>query len=168
MDYLTTLKIARNQFILSLHVRNIHSFGIGKMDCSLLEVYLGPYPIDISGVDFSQAAWSMEKISTQNLAISLDSLLEVSISNRLQHPDCKIKDFCCFVRCLRNASAHDPYFPVWDLRSENYRRKFYIDEVSDWIVDLTHCNKQPVEESQYRYASGLLKLVEIGRSILPH
>lgn len=160
IDEVDGLISAKEQFILSLHTSAIFRGGIGEMSMNIVSFSLGPYPIDTDGIDFISASWSAEKIATQNLAIALDSCLEAKLGkDRLKEGN----DIIVFIRCLRNAFSHNPYKPKWELTNSNYRRSFKI--IKDWEVDLTNRHDTEVEEWDYRYASGLLLLVNI---ILDH
>ena len=160
-----TLEIAKEQFILSLHVRAVCSGPGGTLDSRLIGVSLGPYPMTgLDSIDRDRAAWSSELISTQHLAISLDTALEKTFAaNRLTDSSLH-RDYFTFVRCLRNAFAHNPYEPKWELRDEKYRRRLHLEE--SWDLDLTDCNGKDVDPQQYRYASGLLRLVDRGIALL--
>ena len=152
------LDAASDQLILSLQIRAVFN-GFGRFERPLVGVSLGPYEINMEDADLPNGAWSMEVISTQHLAITLDTYLEKNIPNRLNAG--QYLDYCCFVRCLRNAFAHDPYNPIWELRDEKYRRHYSMDE--DWNIDLTDRNGTKVLSDDYCYASGLLELARRGK-----
>lgn len=163
MDYFDALLAAKAQFILSQHTTLAYRFGVGQIDIDIAAVYLGPYTIDLTDVDLIRGAWSAEKIATQNLAVSLDTYLEASLGNqRLKEGDSI--GFCTYVRCLRNAFAHNPYSPKWVLRDEKYRKCLYVSK--GWCCNLKDRHETPVLESDYRYASGLLYLVQAGIKIV--
>jgi len=163
MNPLDTLMAARAQFVLSQYTTLAYCFGLQGIDIDIKAVYLGPYSIDIKDTDLIRGAWSAEKIATQNLAVSLDSYLEASLGNkRLRDED--IFDFCKYVRCLRNAFAHNPYSPKWVLTDKRYRRCMYV--LKGWCSNLRDRHETPVLESDYRYASGLLHLVQTGINIV--
>ncbi len=103
------------------------------------------------------------KLATQNLAISLDTYLEVSLGNqRLKEGE--HVDYCQYVRCLRNAFAHNPYSPKWVLKDTKYRKFFHV--TNEWTCCLKDRHNTDVIESDYRYASGLLHLVKTGIEIV--
>ncbi len=155
-----SLKIAKEALILSIELSGIFSAGAGKFESSLHEVALGPYSLGFENrhkINRDRAAWSIEIISTQNLIITLDTVLEQHFPNRLKD------DYFCFVRCLRNAFAHNPYYPIWELRDKRYRRRYKLpDDKFEWTIDLTNAHQSKVKQSQYRHASGLILLVNIG------
>ena len=131
-------------------------------DCA---VSLGPYKIEgLDSIDRDRAAWSLEVVSTQHLAITLDTALENIFSKMRHNVETPDKDYFTFVRCLRNAFAHDPYEPTWDLSNSNYRRQLTIEDT--WIVDLSDSHNSPVVPQSYRYASGLLRLVDRGVALM--
>lgn len=167
MNHLHSLKIAREQFILSLFIRGVFSGGGGTFESNLVFVSLGPWSIggdELDKIDKDAAAWGLERISTQNLMISLDTALEKSVPDRLQSPHLQSRDYFCFVRCLRNAFAHNPYQPAWDLRSTGYRRNYTLP--GSWTIDLTDRDTTRVEDSDYRHAGGLIHLLDHGVEIL--
>jgi len=157
IDEVDGLISAKEQFILALHTRSIFNGGIGEMSMNLVAVSLGPYKIDLDGIDFASAAWSAEKIATQNLAIALDSCLEVKCGRKRLEKTNDMHDKYVFIRCLRNAFSHNPYRPKWELKNGAYKRNYKIFE--DWEVDLADRHSTEVEEWDYRFASGLLLLV---------
>lgn len=165
MNYIKSLEVAKEQFILSLYVRSICSGHAGVLESKLISTSLGPYHIDVlEDIDRDRAAWSLELISTQQLAVSLDTALGKGFGDSWRKKQNEDTDYFTFVRCLRNAFAHNPYNPKWELRDPGYRRLLSLED--DWGVDLTHCHEKSVEPQQYRYASGLLRLVERGIDML--
>jgi hypothetical protein len=154
--------------VLSILIRGVLSAGAGSFETNLVAVALGSWSLgteEIRGLNSDRAAWGLERIATQNLALTLDAALEDRVPNRLKHPDPCTRDFFCFVRCLRNAFAHDPYHPTWDLRSEAlYRRELRV--LDNWVVDLTARNGTDVKQEDYRYAGGLLRLCDRGRDLI--
>lgn len=163
MDRLASLEIARDQLILSILVRGVFSAGAGSFETRIVGISKGPWSIgeeEINAVDKPRAAWGLEMIATQNLAVALDSALEDSVTNRLTHPASDLCEYFCFVRCLRNSFAHDPYDPTWELKNENYRRIYRLP--NSWDVDLTSRNGTRVNAEDYRYAGGLIRLLEFG------
>jgi hypothetical protein len=118
LNRVNTLDLARDQLVLALLVRSVCSGGAGRLETSVVVISKGPWFIgerEISGLDRDRAAWGLEMIAAQNLAIALDTALELKIPNRLEHDDNATRDYCCFVRCLRNAFTHAPYRPRWVL-----------------------------------------------------
>lgn len=154
------LELARDQLILSLHVRGVCSAGAGEIESGLVAVSLGPWPIELEAIDQDRAAWGLERVATQNLAVALDSALEDAFPAWRSIARGSDLDYFCFVRCLRNAFAHDPYEPHWVLRDAAYRRRYSL--IDAWEVDLTDRHGTPVHERDYRYASGLIRLLDIG------
>jgi hypothetical protein len=165
MNYAETLTFAKEQFILSLHVRCVCSGPGGILDSRLISVSLGPYEIRcLDSIDRDRAAWSLELISTQHLVISLDAALENGFQKqRLKEPSDN-KDYFSFVRCLRNAFSHNPYFPRWELNDDEYKRSHKIEE--SWEMDLSDRHGKAVEPNQYRHASGLIRLTDRGIKLL--
>jgi hypothetical protein len=169
MNYVESLRVARDQFILSIFIRGVFSGGAGSFESRLDFICLGPWSVgedEFDKIDKNVAAWGLERISTQNLMISLDTALENSVPNRLQTHDHLTRDYYCFVRCLRNAFAHNPYKPKWNLKSAGYRRKYSLP--GSWTVDLTNRDTTLVEDSDYRHAGGLIHLLDLGVEILRH
>lgn len=167
MKRVDTLDLARDQLVLSILIRGVFSGRAGTFQTSLAGVSKGPWSFgteEIESLDKDRAAWGLEMIATQNLAIALDTALEIKIPNRLRYPEPRARDYFCFVRCLRNAFAHDPYRPRWDLRIVSYRKEFHLP--GEWTVDLSERNGTDVEPADYRYAGGLVRLCDAGKSLL--
>jgi hypothetical protein len=160
-DDIDTLHIAKEQFILSLKVRAVYN-GCGNLECNLAAVALGPWSIgkkELNKIDHVRASWALERVSTQNLAITLDSLLQKHKKEISKIPEGYLE----YVRCLRNAFAHDPFMPKWELKDKQYRRKFRFCELE---FDLRKKHNVFVEPNDYFHAGGLIKLVDIGLELL--
>ncbi len=57
MDPFDALIAANDQFILFQYTTLAYRFGLGQIEINLTAVYLGPYPIDLNGVDLIRGAW---------------------------------------------------------------------------------------------------------------
>jgi hypothetical protein len=168
MDDFESLELARETFYLSLIVRATCSGGVGTLDASrLFAISLGPWSIgrqELDGIDRDRAAWGLETLATQNLAIALDSALERVIPLRLSDTATQDRDYFCFVRCLRNAFAHAPLSPTWVLSNPEYRRRYSLPR--EWEVDLTLRHGSRVVPADYRHAGGLVLLADHGIALM--
>ncbi|PIW61097.1 MAG: hypothetical protein COW13_03565, partial [Candidatus Omnitrophica bacterium CG12_big_fil_rev_8_21_14_0_65_50_5] len=98
-----------------------------------------------------------------NLAVSLDSLIQKNKDRVKEREKEELKDYFDYVRCLRNAFAHNPFIPKWELKNKKYRRKY---KVFDLEFDLTEKHGVLVKPEQYLYAGGLIRLVDIGLNLM--
>jgi len=167
-DYYTeidTLQMTKEQFLLSIKVRAVYN-GAGNLDCKLSAAALGPWSVgekELKEFDHVRASWSLERISTQNLAVSLDSLIQKNKDRFKGWEKTELEDYFEYVRCLRNSFAHNPFIPKWELKDEKYRRKY---KFFDFEFDLTDKHGVLVKPEQYLYAGGLIRLVDIGLDLM--
>jgi len=165
IDRIKSLAIAKEQLVLSLHIRGICETS-DPLPSRLVFISLGPWNNipHLDDIDRRRAAWGLERISTQNLAIALDSALKESFPDGMDSEIEELRSYFRFVRCLRNAFAHDPYSPVWVLTGPYYARVYSLPE--GWQVDLTQRHNIPVQDSDYRHASGLIRLLDFGKKMI--
>ncbi len=57
----------------------------------------------------------LEQSATYLMIVQLNSVLEDAIENRLRHPNKDIRDASQIIRLIRNAFAHDPFEPTWEI-----------------------------------------------------
>jgi len=158
MKRIDTINLAKEQLILSLIVRAVCSGMVGTLESPLYSVSLGPWTPsreEMDGIDRDRAAWGLEKLATQNLAVALDAALK-RVPQEL--------DLCRFVRCLRNAFAHDPYKPTWVLRDPGCRRCY--EPLEGWKIDLTERDGTEVQPGDYMHAGGLVRICDAGIGLL--
>jgi hypothetical protein len=162
-EILKSIAMSKELALFALDIRAICQFNPEALKSGLVHVSLGPYNIrneDRENIEKDRAAWSMEHLATQHLMVTLDSAFETVFKDDDRLTLNSSSDYFIFIRCLRNAFAHNPFYPKWVLKNPAYQRKMKI--VDDWEIDLTNRNNTPVEQEDYRYLSGLLLLADSG------
>ncbi len=162
MKYETkALKYARDQFVLAVHIRAKIEMQ-GWISSDLVGVSLGKYEIpSLHEIQQDHAAWSLEMISTNNLAIALNVAIEKELEDKVIKSN---DDVFLFIKCLRNAFAHNPYDPKWHLTDTRYRKQYVIED--GWRIDLTSLHGTDVSPQQYHHASGLLRITDLALNLL--
>lgn len=110
-------------------------------------------------------AQMLEFIGTYMLALQLNEILEKEWgSARLQSPDSEILSISQVVRLIRNAFAHAPLYPIWDISKSAQDQEFNIPTILTLRTHNLHGVK--VERRHYGGPLALLKLIQYVRTKL--
>jgi hypothetical protein len=90
------------------------------------------------------------------ITMQLDSILQSEISNRFDHPNPAIRNASWIARLNRNAFAHDPLQPTWQLYPECEKKIFEVEKIVALNTDGLH--GKPVRRIDYDGPLALLRL----------
>jgi hypothetical protein len=100
--------------------------------------------------------------ATYLLAVQLDKFLDKVVSQALRESDQELASAWRISHLIRNAFAHDPLAPTWDIK-QNLRNQLF--RVRDIIsLDTTELHGKPVLRHHYGGPLALLRLVQYIRS----
>lgn len=150
-DHIQLLKMAEQQFRLACTVHfALHTDGL-SLDAPIVFTF-GRHQTDYKefGLRFDQAEYaasSLEYVSTFVMAATIAEAFKDCVPNARDHPDRSIADAFKIVRMLRNAFAHGPLRPVWDIRPEWRNRSFTVPNVIS--LDTTALNAKVFDWDHY-------------------
>jgi len=121
--------------------------------------------LELTASEEKTGARMLEFIGTYMIALQLNKVLEDEWgNNRLHSKDKEIQNISQVVRLIRNAFAHDPLNPVWDI-SKSARNKEY--EIPNILTLKTHdLHGKRVDRNDYSGPLALLRLIQRVNNIL--
>jgi hypothetical protein len=113
----------------------------------------------LNGEEEELAIALLHHVATYLLANQIDSYLGICRKDRFTDKDKNIRDAACIARLIRNAFAHNPFNPQWQIRMEQCKDK--VLNVSD-IIKLNTYNLDGKAVNRYDYGGplALLRLSE--------
>lgn len=165
---LRSLVTAENQYKLALMVAG-HVHIEGSFDSKCAAFSFGPYLIGkddlrLDEEEQARAAAALEVSAVKVLAIAVDTALEHVFPDRFTHADRAIADTAIIARAIRNAFAHDPICPRWELRNPRHAGRFEIPGVI--ILDTTGKDGHEVLWQDYGGPLALLCLLQHARLLI--
>ncbi len=101
------------------------------------------------------------------MVIQIDTALEKCFGgDRFSHPDKDIKSASCIARLIRNAFAHDPFHPVWLIRSPWMKNQIFRVDKIDVELNTNDLEGKNVKRSHYGGPLALLQLSRFVRELL--
>ena len=100
------------------------------------------------------------------LVVQIDTVLErVFGKNRFTHNDGDIQSAASIARLIRNAFAHNPFYPIWIINKQMRNKMFRINRIN---VELNTSNleNKVVKRSHYGGPLAILELSRFVRSLL--
>jgi len=166
--YLDILETAERQYKLSiaLNLQAGYTCGIEKknlFDYNINSIY-GKYGLTENELFLTPehekiATSTLLHCSTYIICLQIDRYTEKFVPNRFSHGDMDLRNACLIARILRNAFAHDPLNPIWEIRMPEAKSKLL--SVKDIItVDTTNLDGQRVKRSHYGWPHAILKMSE--------
>jgi len=136
---------------------SVYTYGQHTVDHSEFE-------LSADQEDFASSA--LLHCATYLMAVQLDTALDTAVgTKRFQHRDVSIQAASCIVRSIRNAFAHDPFNPVWDIRQPDCQDRVF--EIADVIrLDTTGLSGKKVAWQHYGGPLALFRLSQHIRSKL--
>lgn len=115
--------------------------------------------LKLNKADEQRGANALEHVGIFMMALQLNKVLEDEWGrNRLQSNDRNIRNTSQVVRLIRNAFAHDPFMPVWDISKSAKDKEFEIPEI---LILKTHgLHGKQVKSEDYGGQLALLRLVD--------
>jgi|ERR1041385_7348741 hypothetical protein len=159
--YDALLTETENQFKLSLAVNALcvssetnafdylSEFSYGRHLATEEELRLDPDDEKVS-------ASALEHCATYVMALQLDNVLKNVIEDRFKHADPDIKSAAWISRLIRNAFAHNPLHPEWQIYSECDKRVYAVKDII--TLSTTGLNGKYVEKMHYGGPLALLRL----------
>jgi hypothetical protein len=139
--YLRSLDIAAMQFKLALQVAaGAHGAGLSQrlVAFSYGRFSLGEEDLKLSFEDAAMASTSLQRVASCALAIATDTALERTIPDRFNSAHAEIVLAARIARILRNAFAHDPFFPRWSCTNPNHLGQFNVPNVISIDTSIVH------------------------------
>lgn len=106
----------------------------------------------------------LEHSATYLMVVQLNSVLGEAIPNRLQHPDKDIRDASQIIRLIRNAFAHDPFEPTWEIKPCWDNQIFEVKGIIS--LNTTELNGEKVKKKDYGGPIALLHLSQFIKELL--
>jgi hypothetical protein len=94
----------------------------------------------------------LHHVATYLLANQIDTYLGICQKDRFTDKNPNIRDAACIARLIRNAFAHNPFMPQWQIRMDKCKDR--VLNVSD-IIELNTNNLDGKEVSRYDYGGPL-------------
>lgn len=63
------------------------------------------------------------------MAVQMDKVLQDNINDRFNHANPNIKNASHIIRLIRNAYAHNPLLPIWDIKNEMKNKIFIVENI---------------------------------------
>jgi hypothetical protein len=153
--YLHSIDIAAAQFKLSVHVAGATHGGYLPQKCIGMTyggLTMGKDDLFLAEDEAQSASTALQHCAIFLLAVAVDTALEQVFSDRFAG---EAKTEAIIARVLRNAFAHDPFFPRWQLSNRNHIGQFEIPNVMK--VDTSNLDGQPVDWQDYGGPLALLR-----------
>lgn len=116
----------------------------------------------LNGEEEELAIGLLHHVATYLLANQIDSYLQNCLKDRFTDKNKNIRDAACIARLIRNAFAHDPFMPQWEIRMPQCKDK--VLNVSDIIeLDTSNLDSKAVDRYDYGGPLALLRLSEYVR-----
>lgn len=107
----------------------------------------------------------LEHIGTYIMIQQLNKVLEDEYGfSRLQSNDIEIINLSQIVRLIRNAFAHDPFNPVWDISKSAENQEYQISGILS--INTSNLHGKRLKREDYGGPIALLKLLEYAIDIL--
>jgi hypothetical protein len=100
-------------------------------------------------------------VATYTLANQIDTCLQNCFKNRFEHKDKNIRNAAWIVRLIRNAFAHNPFYPKWKIYAECENKVFSVKNIIK--LDTTSLDDKFVDRYNYGGPLALLRLSEFIR-----
>ncbi|MBU4076179.1 MAG: hypothetical protein KKI06_05670 [Euryarchaeota archaeon] len=126
---------------------------------SFLQHVVNKQDLELTKPEEKIGARILEFVATYIMILQLNKVLEDEWGkNRLQSEDKEIQNISQVVRLIRNAFAHDPLKPVWDISKSTMNMEF---EITNILTLRTH-NLHGKKLDRYDYGGplALLRLIQ--------
>lgn len=163
--YIQSLDIAAMQFKLAVQVSAFPGAVLQPMvGMQYGGLSIGKQDLELSADDTALAQSALKHTATFMLALAVDTALECMIPNRFNSTNPDIVVAARIARILRNAFAHDPFFPRWNCTNSNHLGQFSIRDVI--AIDTTGINGQEVDWRHYGGPLALLRFLRHCQALL--
>jgi hypothetical protein len=111
------------------------------------------------------AAQALEHCATYLMAVQMDKALQDLVPNRFQHADEEILSASCIVRLIRNAFAHNPFAPKWQIYNEHKDRIYRVEGIIE--LDTSTLHGKFMRRGDYGGPLALLSLLKFVQRLIP-
>ena len=160
------------------HIETLYKFVLGisgtcisdKLKISYYDVFVfGKHSTEKGELKLSKneekvASQILEHIATYTMMVQLNKIMEIKYPNRLQHSDINIRNASQIIRLIRNAFAHDPLEPVWQITQSCDNQIFQVGNIIK--LDTTGLNGKKLKRMDYGGPLALLRLLQYVRDNL--
>lgn len=159
-----SLELAELQFRMAVHLADLCNAGPGLPGSKVMCWSFGKHSMEVEEVNVppgeqQRASVALQHSATYLLAVAMNTVLERALhgDKRFRHPNRSARHACQIARLVRNAFAHSPFQPTWDIRPQICRDQQY--EVESLIaLDTTGKHGVPVDRLHYGGPIALLRL----------
>lgn len=107
----------------------------------------------------------LEHVGTYVVILQLNEVLENEWGpSRLESNDITVRNLSQIVRLIRNAFAHDPFSPKWDISNSAKNQKFEIPKILTLNTNGLH--RKRVQRLDYGGPLAILRLIQFTQRIL--
>ncbi len=163
-DVILELKLAELQFRLAVAVRLATTLENQPLDAPT-EWTHGKHRVSFEEITLTKdqadiAANYLKQTATYLMAITIKEALKKIFTEPKNHSDRNIVAAYQISRLIRNAFAHSPIRPVWQIDPECRDKEFIIDEVIS--LNTKELDQQPFD---WRHYGGLLALFRLSKYV---
>lgn len=105
----------------------------------------------------------LHHVATHILAVQIDTFLQERYGDRFNHLNNDIKSAAWIARLIRNAFAHNPFDPIWELHTECENKLYQIPGVIE--LKTQDLDGKRIKREHYGGPIALLKLSEFVRGL---
>ncbi len=139
------------------HVEYLDTFSFGAYVANRGE-------LSLSAGEEEQAFAALEHCGTYLAAVQVHTALESVHPDPFHIPEPEIAAAFQIARLLRNAFAHNPFGPVWEIRDAWKKQAFDVPGVIS--LDTSGLDAQPVKRKHYGGPLAILRLLGYAESIV--
>ncbi|MFA4935770.1 MAG: hypothetical protein WC568_08045 [Candidatus Methanoperedens sp.] len=126
---------------------------------SFLKHVVNKQDLELTKSEEKIGARILEFVGTYIMTLQLNKVLEDEWGkNRLQSKDKEIQNISQVVRLIRNAFAHDPLKPVWDISKSTMNKEFEIPNILTLKTHNLHGKR--LDRKDYGGPLALLRLIQ--------
>ncbi|NET40181.1 MAG: hypothetical protein F6K19_50980, partial [Cyanothece sp. SIO1E1] len=107
---------------------------------------------------------ALEHCGTYLSAVQVHTALEAIHPNPFNIPEKEIADAFQIARLIRNAFAHNPFNPVWEIRNKWKNTVFNVPDII--TLDTSDLDGKIVKRKHYGGPISILRFIEYARSIV--
>jgi hypothetical protein len=167
--YLRSLDLAELQFKLGIHASTAANIGTMPQNCK--GFLWGGLSVDteyltLNSDELPISGAVLQHSVTYLLAVAVDTALEECFEDRFNSAESNVVCAARIARIIRNAFAHDPFFPTWIIDKESLRKVYSIKDVIE--LDATNLHGQAVKREQYGGPLALLRFLHHAHALIEH
>jgi len=163
--YLETLSHLEDNYKFCICIRGAIDFNKIKVDPPFTSTY-GNYTLvkedfNLDEDQLKRSGWISQNNAILVLAIHLSKFMQ-RFGHKEFKNDIDWKHAHLIVKHIRNAWAHDPFNPMWDIKKPDEQIILKVEDII--TLDATKLDGNPVQNRQFGFSHALLKLSEYVRS----